>query len=279
MPTSHLPDSLYHYTNTSGLTGILESRRLWATDVRFLNDASEVSYARRLLKAAVDDLKSQSPHDTRTSDQLALIEQLSRAPDIPPTFAACMCAEADLLSQWRAYGDVDGRYAIGLNRERLSDIAFEQNITLLPVKYDVSEQRRLLNTAVHDALEYLSQQRVQSAVKPDDRNTVIAMGLSETLLEVKNPHFREEAEWRLARTAWRTAASDPLTHFRSHHGEILPYQEFSLVDDQSGTSALEVVVVGPSAHADSRAEAVRQLLQHHGLHQVTVRISEIPLRA
>jgi hypothetical protein len=278
MPDARLPDSLYHYTNTAGLTGILESRSLWATDLRFLNDASEVNYPRGLLTAAVDELKSQPPVDTSTLDRLALIEQLSRVL-FPATFAACMCAEADLLSQWRAYGDADGRYAIGLSRERLRDISFEQNFALLPVKYRVADQKQLLITALTDALEYLAQPPVQGALKAADKNTVIAMALSDALLEVKNPHFREEAEWRLCRTAWGPATSDKLTHFRTHAGEIIPYQEISLVDEPSGASALDIVVVGPSAHADSRATAVHQLLQHHGLLDVSVSISEIPLRA
>ena len=36
---------LYHYTNAPGFLGILERRCLFASDVWFLNDASEVRYA------------------------------------------------------------------------------------------------------------------------------------------------------------------------------------------------------------------------------------------
>lgn len=38
-------DSLFHYTDASGLLGILESATLRATDVRCMNDAREVEYA------------------------------------------------------------------------------------------------------------------------------------------------------------------------------------------------------------------------------------------
>jgi hypothetical protein len=36
---------LYHYTSEAGLRGILESDRIWATDVRFLNDDTEFQRA------------------------------------------------------------------------------------------------------------------------------------------------------------------------------------------------------------------------------------------
>jgi hypothetical protein len=39
------PEILYHYTTREGLLGILRSRTVWATSIRFLNDASEYTYA------------------------------------------------------------------------------------------------------------------------------------------------------------------------------------------------------------------------------------------
>jgi hypothetical protein len=43
-----LPDLLYHFTDSAELQGILESRTLWATDIRYLNDETEVKYSRDL---------------------------------------------------------------------------------------------------------------------------------------------------------------------------------------------------------------------------------------
>ena len=47
-PEPGLPDKpaiLYHYTTPEGLKGILQSGKLWATEVRYMNDASELDYA------------------------------------------------------------------------------------------------------------------------------------------------------------------------------------------------------------------------------------------
>ena len=39
-----LPEKVFHYTDSSGLLGILNSGVLWATHYRFLNDSSELKY-------------------------------------------------------------------------------------------------------------------------------------------------------------------------------------------------------------------------------------------
>jgi hypothetical protein len=39
---------LYHYTTTDALLGILQAGSLWATDIRFLNDSTEFTFARDL---------------------------------------------------------------------------------------------------------------------------------------------------------------------------------------------------------------------------------------
>ena len=35
---------LFHYTNAKGLTGIIESQSIWATDYRYLNDSTEIKF-------------------------------------------------------------------------------------------------------------------------------------------------------------------------------------------------------------------------------------------
>jgi hypothetical protein len=38
-------DTIFHYTTATGLLGILQKFTLWASDLRFLNDAQEAVYA------------------------------------------------------------------------------------------------------------------------------------------------------------------------------------------------------------------------------------------
>ena len=41
---------LYHYTTASGLVGILQSNRLWATSAIFMNDVNELNYGTKFIK-------------------------------------------------------------------------------------------------------------------------------------------------------------------------------------------------------------------------------------
>ena len=47
---------IYHYTTVLGLIGIITHHQLWASDCRFLNDGTELSYARDLFYAEVSKL-------------------------------------------------------------------------------------------------------------------------------------------------------------------------------------------------------------------------------
>ena len=112
--------SIFHYTDSAGLLGILQSQCLFATDYRYLNDLSEGTMARDLLvsvfeaelvakrlldKRIFDDdklirLQAESTYD-------ALVKSLNRS---TPTFVLSSCRhekpkaiEHGLLSQWRAY--------------------------------------------------------------------------------------------------------------------------------------------------------------------------------
>src|SRR5262249_27768901 len=53
-----LPKVLYHYTNVRGFMGILCSGELQASNILYMNDASELEYGRRLVEKLFLDLRS-----------------------------------------------------------------------------------------------------------------------------------------------------------------------------------------------------------------------------
>ena len=44
---------IYHYTSPEGILGIIESNSLWATDINYLNDSSELRYIYGLVERIV----------------------------------------------------------------------------------------------------------------------------------------------------------------------------------------------------------------------------------
>jgi len=49
------PAKLYHYTSTEGLLGILRNRQLWASNVLYLNDATELVDSVRIIRSLLED--------------------------------------------------------------------------------------------------------------------------------------------------------------------------------------------------------------------------------
>ncbi len=56
MRESQLPDVVYHYTTAAGLLGICTSKKIWATDIRYLNDSEEFQYTLDLAAAHLASL-------------------------------------------------------------------------------------------------------------------------------------------------------------------------------------------------------------------------------
>jgi len=97
-----MADLLWHYTTGAGLRGILEKNLLWATDVRYMNDESELNYPVSLLDEAFDEALGRLPDDLTKSWISGLRQQLERFETIA-VFATCFCRggpnHGDLLAR------------------------------------------------------------------------------------------------------------------------------------------------------------------------------------
>jgi hypothetical protein len=61
------PKSLFHYTDTKGLCGILDSGKIWTTKIQYLNDKSELGLALEYINKEIDN--QLSGKDKTRSDQ------------------------------------------------------------------------------------------------------------------------------------------------------------------------------------------------------------------
>ena len=122
------PTILWHYTNLAGLIGIVERRKLWATDLRYLNDSTELAYGldRVLSVLRTDGLRQR---DTREHDFLLTIADLPEGvvtKEMIRAYVACFSTHHDALILWRGYGHQG--YALGFYR---SAVEARFGVTLL----------------------------------------------------------------------------------------------------------------------------------------------------
>jgi hypothetical protein len=263
----HGPAELFHYCGVDGFHGIMKGRALWLSDVFTLNDASEMLYAR----AIVDDvLRSQDSRPVWLPKGMAgeseFLDQTSRW----RMCVSCFCVEGDLLSQWRGYGARGGGFAIGFDVSRLSQHCKENGITHpIPLIYDKEEQRRpalnLMRRASEIAAKY--------DLKPDewtDFSEEFIFFLTTYMLQMKNPAFREESEWRLLKIS-----PNETPKFRPARGIIVPYLELSNIPPD----VFKSVTLGPAIEPKFGLRPTKIFLESHGMRHVEVRQSQIPLRA
>lgn len=107
---------LFHYTGTTGIKGILSTKKLWATDSHFLNDTSEGKIPDEILRRLSKMTNAYGLHYDLANKWLE-----EKAKRIPKSrfFVTCFCRHPDLLSQWRGYSAGLTGYALGFKHEML----------------------------------------------------------------------------------------------------------------------------------------------------------------
>lgn len=214
------PGPLYHYTDSSGLLGIIKSRTLWATHVQYLNDSSEFIYARGLMKEVVAEAAEGAlPGSPRARLRHTILEDSDQTEDSDEseifwgeeTFVACFSERGDGLSQWRGYGKSIGGYSLGFPFEHLRAIeeainrrqaghTFEYHhprVTagLFRCWYDKPAQKQLIREAFERAASHCE---TRGEYLQDAELAALGSAFMRPVSRAyKDPAFEDECEWRL----------------------------------------------------------------------------------
>lgn len=276
------PARLFHYTSHSGLLGILNSNVLWATNALYLNDSSELSYGLSLARALLDAIEN--PNELvkeflRRGHELLDLDVLVPGRQF---YACCFCEDPDILSQWRAYTDRGGGYAIGFDMEDLTRAGVKPNLSLFPVDYGTGVNEELL---AHD-IKVLCEALLQCAQQSPGNDDVLVSAACEDLklafifrlFWLKHPGFAEEKEWRIL--ANFDSADVTRLKFRQGQTTFLPYVELepSAFGDSFAKLPIREVVHGPTAHPQLAAQALDALFKKNGFTAPKIWGSTIPLR-
>jgi hypothetical protein len=136
---------LCHYTTAEGLISMITKREIWATDIFYLNDKSELVYG---IDLATDELKCGRVPDAYRSGVSEAIDRLSGLKELRPhltahrVYVCSFSGKLDDLSQWRSYCP-QGGYAVEFSPEMLIATAHRQGFDLFACVYKEEAQRRL----------------------------------------------------------------------------------------------------------------------------------------
>jgi len=140
------PDHVYHYTTADGLSGILKTQCLHATDVRYMNDPSEQLYADALIQRVIRNRNSDPLLEVLAETIRGTLQHVKVA-----TYAACFCEKPDLLSQWRAYSSAGTGYAIEFDWKTMAGA--QPGPLAGKVEYNPAAQEALVERILKQPLE------------------------------------------------------------------------------------------------------------------------------
>jgi len=281
------PPILYHYTNDVGLRGILETEKLWLTDILSLNDPSELSHG---LKLAVDVLKSKAADGPPESKLFAAgFEEVIRLGKVQRSgdyFICCFSANGNDLGQWRAYADNGRGYALGFDAKALEN-AFIQQVNApiqkaFPVTYNDARLIEIHRDIIEKMFSLISLPRGRDlggdAIKAywAELYTQITVHALHAGLHFKHEAYFNEKEYRFMHVY--PAADQPLeTKLYTRSYSSVRYQEFDW--KSAGGNVLKKIVVGPAADVERATAFAKESLLLTDQQAVALTSSEIPYRA
>jgi Protein of unknown function (DUF2971) len=292
----------------------VSSKKIWATEYRFLNDREEFLHAKNLALELVEEepefVGSQFPaRDTLRNSVNVAFNTGALHGDRHRIMVASFSQAEDQLSQWRGYAGSSTGVSVGLNLQSLRPPAeIDSAVVFAPCIYKMEEKKTLLRAIFADARNYVepwwssviegAMTRLQGAgfVQPGFGQTILQEHNSELeavlrkahtslvfdLLRVasllKNESFSEEGEWRLVLPSESILLpSNHPVEFRATRDALVPYVAIPLLRiGQEGEIPCNDLILGPGCHP--AAEVGVNLFFQQRLMYLQARHSKIPFR-
>jgi hypothetical protein len=289
------PDALHHYTSAEGLLGIVRSGQIWATNLLYLNDSSELSDALKILASEIEAIPLKLGDFAGTFSKSISFYSKDVALD---HFVTSFCQDGDLLGQWRGYGAQGAGYSIGFVTPALLSAAKRREnndrgaCTLRKVKYTLKQKMQMIQRRISTLNEILEPvaDELEPALDEEFRRLIllwhqIAASFRPTLALMKHASFEEENEWRLVRTLWRRSVPtvEWPVQVRTIRGQLAPYLPLSWAlpntSNPPEVQGIREVRCGPSLEPELKEKAVHDLLIAQNCWRVPVLRSQVPLRA
>jgi Protein of unknown function (DUF2971) len=288
---TRIPPIVYHYTSADGFLGILESKKIRATAVEYLNDSKEIAFAIDAASSFISEKRDALFPAAYAPLADIVLEGLNRRV-ASGVFVACFCTNGDRLSQWRGYADKGLGFAMGFAGRNLADLKLSSGPDVLNVRFarcEYSEKSLLADVsawcgrmkAIWAQLKVGPNRTVPTAIS---RGLQLASSrmIARSAPFIKHPQFHEEQEWRLVVDG--LFRGPEAVKVRRGGAGLVPYVEIALTKTK-GPIPIADLVVGPSAQGELARAAAWHALEANGVAKPRksdavelVRISKIPFR-
>ncbi len=270
-----MKDVVYHYTDGTGLIGIISNQEIWCSNVLYLNDSLEWQYGvdvfeemlQEIVDGNADPLKllnaEWAKEIKRMFGKYYRAQKNSSMNTFAPCYAASFSEDPDSLPQWRGYSTKGARYAIGFHTAKLQALGKGTSLRKVEYKRDVAKE------LMRDELANMVKGTLASAgMDPVDWGARVCIDIGTAC---KDDAFKSECEVRL-----RFNGAPKEVHFRSGTSSLVPYFKLPIMPI---ADLIHSVWVGPMPHRDLAKKAVSELLKSNGVApEGKVHLSKVPFR-
>lgn len=275
-----LSGPLHHYTSLDALQSIVKTKTLWATNVHYLNDASESEFGLALMRQVGAEARKTAEGIDAEFLSFFLNWLDHRVFECASVYVLCFSEAHDQLSQWRGYTEYGRGVCLSIGSTVLVERMQAYGWTFQNCRYN-----RISQFTWAEAI--LSRMRRQAAVNraaiEEDKtlhfDTVLQNSLSDLLqvaATIKNEAFAEEREVRFISPVINVG--DERIAYRAGKTTRIPYVQFRLIEHDDDLAVHEIMV-GPGPTQQLMLSHIAGIVRQNGVGETCiVSASEIPYR-
>lgn len=272
--------ALYHYTDVTGLKGIIDNESIWATDIRYLNDSKELIAGIEQVKTLFDkfrdtsivtDFEELGVDISNFKNYLELKEFRSLIDKIEEVivsnlnkrniYISSFTDKRDNLRQWMSYCPSNAGYCIvfdnrqlGLTERQEHKLGYVANFE----KVYYGEIEALLKSECMNIFEVLKGY-LNSEI--DSANEKIFSMVSRLLFHCcafKGKEFYDESETRIIMQSNLNKTN--AREYRTKSGLLIPYMKYPMPKN-----SIKEIIIGPNINSELAKQGLEDYLYNKGV--------------
>ena len=255
---------MFHYTSREAFESILTTRRMWAMDLRTMNDPHELLYGKALIDKRITKAAQRSrgtPIESWLRELRKLFEKLIVKQS--STFSISLSEHPDMSNQWRDYAARGTGFVLGWS----IDSSYPGTPLKTWVSYDRQAQKDLLDGTIEFHATALRDAIVNGR---DPQRMWMSAGyslfrfLNAIWLTFKEPEWSDEAEYRYVYHVFDKSLPE-WCEIKTRHGSGRRY-----IEADFGPAELKYVGIGPKNDEVAARQWVDEILERNAFRNVHV---------
>ena len=280
--------TLYHYTKPEKLLNILESGTIRFSNALYLNDKEEVTYSYKLIVNLIEEMPNLNK-ELFSNIKMYFYKKYKNIVDGNDNFlnkyeyyTISFSTDNDNLTLWNNYskGQKYTGYNIGFcKKDLIADMERQGfNAVYGNIIYNNEVQKTILKLIFEKwNKQYEKNLVAKNSAKKLEKKQDIIFELVDILsiisLFFKNPHFKDEKEYRIIFINNFSPSSYKQTKIFEKNGLFIPYIEYKFLK-----RTVSSINIGPTLDENIFYTSTCRLLANFGYKNKTINRSKIPLR-